>query len=88
MRVWHTLGTSPLEALLPSVSGWESTPWEGTLDVGETLMVTVPLRAWTWKLPVRVDAILEDNAGQRWERRLWLNVEPWQCYLPVIYKQR
>ncbi|MFN2284776.1 MAG: hypothetical protein ACK2UQ_10170, partial [Anaerolineae bacterium] len=88
MRVWHTLGTSSPEALLPSVSGWESTPWEGTLDVGETLMVTVPLRAWTWKLPVRVDAILEDNAGQRWERRLWLNVEPWQCYLPVIYKQR
>jgi hypothetical protein len=51
-------------------------------------MVTVPLRAWTWKLPVRVDALLEDNAGQRWERRLWLNVEPWQCYLPVIYKQK
>ncbi|MBN2391940.1 MAG: DUF11 domain-containing protein, partial [Anaerolineae bacterium] len=88
MQVWHTLGTSPLEALLPSARGWESTVWEGTLDVGETLMVTIPMRAWTWELPVRVDAILEDNAGQRWERRLWLNVGPWQCYLPVVYKQR
>ncbi len=88
MQAWLTSGTSPATATLPPASGWGLTVWEGALGVGETHVLSVPLRAWSWEQPIRVDAILEDNAGQRWERRLWLNVEPWQCYLPVIYKSR
>lgn len=88
MQAWFTAGTSPITATLPSENGWGMTAWEDALDIGETHMLSVPLRVWTWNQPVRVDAILEDGAGQRWERRLWLNVEPWRCYLPVIHKSR
>jgi len=88
VKVWFSPGISPLSTTLPIENEWELTVWEGALNSGETRMLTVPLRAWTLAQPVRVDTILEDGAGQRWERRLWLNVEPWQCYLPVIYKSR
>ncbi len=88
MQAWLTVGTSPDTAKLPATGGWGLKVWEGALGVGDTQVLSVPLYAWTWERPIRVDAILEDGAGQRWERRLWLNVEPWQCYLPVIYKSR
>lgn len=88
MQAWFTVGTSPITATLPSENGWGMTAWEDALDVGETHVLSVPLRVWTWDQPVRVDAILEDGAGQRWERRLWLNVEPWRCYLPIIHRSR
>ncbi|MGC9393530.1 MAG: S8 family serine peptidase [Anaerolineae bacterium] len=85
LQIWHTQN---MMLIPPSESGWEASTWEGTLDVGETLVFTPLLYTWRWGEPIRVDAILEDGAGQRWERRLWLNVETWQCYLPVIHKRR
>lgn len=88
MQAWLTSGVSPVTATLPLTNGWGLTVWEGALGVGETHALSVPFRVWSREGPVRVDAILEDGAGQRWEQRLWLNVEPWQCYLPVIYKSR
>jgi len=87
-RLWFTPGITPLSITLPIENDWDLTIWEGALGVGETHLLTVPLRAQAWEQPVRVDAILEDGAGQRWERRLWLNVEPWQCYLPVIFRSQ
>ncbi len=88
MQAWLTSGTSPVTETMPPVSGWGLTVWEGALGVEETHVLSIPLRVWSWEQPIRVDAILEDGAGQRWERRLWLNVEPWQCYLPVVYKSQ
>lgn len=86
MQAWLTPGTSPVTETLPPANGWGLTVWKGALGVGDTQVLSVPLRTWTWEQPIRVDAILEDGAGQRWERRLWLNVIPWQCYLPVVFK--
>lgn len=86
VRLWLTQESSPITATAPFTRGWGVAWWEGDLAAGETRTLTIPLRAWGWGTPLRVDAILEDGAGQRWERRLWLNVEPWQYYMPVIYK--
>ncbi len=86
-RLWLTQESAPITATLPYTQGWNVAWWTGNLGTGETRTLTMPLRAWAWETPLRVDAILEDNAGQRWEQRLWLNVEPWRLYLPVICKQ-
>ncbi|HQE93050.1 MAG TPA: S8 family serine peptidase [Anaerolineae bacterium] len=85
-RLWLTGNSSPLTATLPYTGGWSVSWWEGNLMAGATRILTVPLRAREWERPLRVDAILEDHSGQRWEQRLWLHVEPWQLYLPVILK--
>ncbi len=78
-RLWLTQESSPLTATLPYTRGWDITPcWEGNLGVGETRVLTVALRVWNWQTPLRMDAILEDGNGQRWEKRLWLRPEPWQ----------
>ncbi len=86
VRLWLTQESTPLTATLPYTRGWNVEWWAGDLAAGETRTLTIPLRAWQWDTSMRVDAILEDGTGQRWERRLWLNVEPWRCYLPVIRK--
>ncbi|HOT91203.1 MAG TPA: S8 family serine peptidase [Anaerolineae bacterium] len=87
VRLWLTRESTPLTATLPYTRGWHISWWEGNLAAGETRTLTLTLRTWQSSMPLRVDAILEDGAGQRWERRLWLKVEPWRCYLPVIYKR-
>ena len=86
VRLWATRGSTPLTASQSLTQGWGIVWWEGDLAPGETRVLTVPLRAWRWDKPLRVDAILEDNAGQRWERRRWLTVEPWVFYLPVVLR--
>ncbi|HOU12169.1 MAG TPA: S8 family serine peptidase [Anaerolineae bacterium] len=86
-RLWLTQESTPITATLPYTRGWNVAWWAGNLGAGETRTLAIPLRAWVWETPLRVDAILEDNTGQRWEQRLWLNVEPWRLYLPVICKQ-
>ena len=37
-----------------------------------------------WGVPLRLDALVEDGMGHRWEDVLWLTLDPWQSYLPVV----
>lgn len=89
VRLWGTANTTHTAStvVIPVPWGWESTLWEGDLAPAETRVLTLPLRTWAWDEPLRIDAILEDNTGQRWERRRWLNVKPWTVYLPTILRQ-
>lgn len=89
--VWMMEGLSPLTMTIPmndSPHGWNMPLWEGNLEPRATRALTVPLRARVWGGPVRVDALLSDGQGNRWEMPLWLNVIPWRFYLPKITKSQ
>lgn len=86
VTVWLMRGVSPVTATVPLTHGVESFLWTGKLTPYESMILTLPVRGWEWRNPVRVDALLEDGSAWRWERRLWLTVTPWQTYMPVVYR--
>jgi hypothetical protein len=63
--------------------------WTGPLPVGSETTLTFQLRL----PPEPVSrilygvAFLDDGVGGKWERPAWLQVRPWQAYLPVLMKQ-
>jgi hypothetical protein len=85
-HIWVTAGGRPVTASTPLPWGWGRVWWEGDLAPGETRMLTLPLQAGTSPHPLRVDAILEAAAGQRWERRRWLTVQLRDVYLPYVLR--
>jgi hypothetical protein len=87
--VWMMEGVSPVTATLPMTDmphGWAFPWWTGNLEPYGAHTLTLPLHVWAWEGPVRVDAMLSDESGGRWELPLWLNVMPWSFYLPLITK--
>lgn len=84
--LWLMPQLSPLTATVPPTLGTALPLWGGALLPGESRPLTVTLRAWRWDLPLRVDALLADGAGQRWERSLWLAIPPWRAYLPLVLR--
>ncbi|MBN1873312.1 MAG: S8 family serine peptidase [Anaerolineae bacterium] len=85
--LWLMKGLTPITVTLPPTHGYQVALWTGNLSPGATHYLTVPIRAWSQKTPLRIDAILQDGIGQRWERRQWLDIVPWQIYLPILIKQ-
>ena len=89
VSVWMMQGFASITATLPPTRGMALAVWEGSLAPGATHTVRVSLRAWYARVPLRVDALLEDRAtGERWEKRLWLSVTDWLVYLPVILQMK
>jgi subtilisin family serine protease len=85
--VWIMEGFSPLTVTPPVteiVHGWSLPWWTGELGSWGTHTLTLPLRAWILESPVRIDALLSDERGNRWELPLWINVVPRRFYLPLI----
>jgi hypothetical protein len=62
--------------------------WQGSLDVGQSVTVTYQTTAPnTLKGEFMLtEALLSDGAGGAWERTAWIEVEPYQFYLPLIFK--
>jgi hypothetical protein len=80
-------GLSPITAtafLTESPHGWSLPLWQGYLEAGERYTLTVPVQAWAWQEPVRVDALLSNDQGDWWDRSLWLNVIANSFYLPLL----
>lgn len=65
------------------------TSWEGPLDVGQSITITYQMNAPATLKDESVlsEALLRDGAGGAWERTAWIKVEPYQSYLPLMFKQ-
>ncbi len=85
VALWLQAGLAPITATQPEV-GLRLPLWEGSLVPGETRVLTLPLRPWRYAPPLRVDALLSDGTGRRWERSLWLEVASRRAYLPMVLK--
>lgn len=89
---WATAGaTRTITSTMPfdyyyTRQGWGSLLWEGEIAAGSTQWVTLPLRAYWVDQEIRVDALVEDGTGQRWEMRQWWRVTPREVYLPVVMR--
>ncbi|MGC9358715.1 MAG: hypothetical protein ACP5GX_12640, partial [Anaerolineae bacterium] len=83
-QIWLMPELAPITATLPPTRGTSLTLWEGGLPSGVTRTFSIAVRPWKGNGPVRVDALLDDGTGQRWTRSLWLEVPPWQLYMPII----
>ncbi len=92
VRSWATDGTTgEITATIPEDyyyirQGWSELLWEGEIAPESTKLITLPLRAYRVDQEVRVDAIVEDGAGQRWEMRQWWRITPREVYLPVVMR--
>ena len=92
VRSWATDGTTrTITSSIPfdyyyTRQGWSELLWEGEIAPGSTRLLTLPLRAYESDRQIRVDALIEDGAGQRWEVRQWWEVAPWEVYLPVVVR--
>ncbi len=86
VRLWLSPGLAPITATLQPTTGTSLPWWSGTLAPGATRELTIAVRPWRWEPPLRLDALLDDGTGRRWERALWLAVDPHSLYLPLIYK--
>jgi hypothetical protein len=92
VRSWATDGTTrTITSTIPFEyyylwRGWSELLWEGEIAPGSTRLVTLPLRAYESDRPIRVDALIEDGTGQRWEVRQWWEVAPREVYLPVVMR--
>jgi len=62
--------------------------WRGELAAGEGIILTyqVSVPAEPLHPPVYSAALLEDGAGGAWERQAWVLWNPWQLYLPAVYR--
>ncbi len=86
--VWLMPYLSPLTATVAPTQGTALAAWwTGALAPEESRPLTLTLRAWTWQLPLRVDALLADGTGQRWERSQWVAIPPWEVYLPLVLRR-
>ena len=86
VSVWVMRGGAPLTATLPLTHGWHAILWEGALPAGTSRTLTLPVQGWDWTRPFRVDALLQSEAGRRWESSYWVNVTPWTRYLPLVFR--
>jgi uncharacterized repeat protein (TIGR01451 family) len=76
----------PLDS--PLITG-SVTSWEGPLDVGQSVTLTYRMNAPATLTggSMLSEALLRDGAGGAWERMAWVEVEPYQAYLPLVFKQ-
>jgi len=86
VQIWMVAGLAPITATLQPTLGTSLLLWQGSLAPGQSLPLTFSVRPWAWTVPLRVDALLSDGTGMRWERRAWLRSLPEQRYMPVVYK--
>jgi hypothetical protein len=86
--LWLNPGVAPLTATVAPTQGMPLPLWAGTLGPGEGRPISVPLRPWRYGDRLRVDALLSDGTGRRWERVLWLEAAPLQAYMPLIVRER
>ncbi len=85
--VWLMEGIAPLTQTLPPTRGiLLPSLWEGELKSGEIYTVAVPVRAWIGRIPLRVDALLEETNKTRWEKRQWLVFATRKVYLPLTLR--
>jgi hypothetical protein len=65
------------------------TGWQGRLDVGQSVTLTHQVTAPDTSSGVSMltEVLLWDGAGGAWERVAWVKVEPYQAYLPLVFKQ-
>ncbi len=82
---WLSPGLAPLTVTVQPTRGWPL-KWDFVLTAGEPTIITLPLRAWTIRQPLRLDVVLESN-GRRWDLRTWLGVVPWRIYLPLVLRR-
>ncbi len=62
----------------PAADTWWGLPvWSGTVNPQEQQLLTVPVRRTG--TPPRLDALIDDGAGNRWERSLWVTFAPWRA---------
>jgi len=88
VSLWLMRGTAPITASEPPTHGLALGGWSGTLGPGEQQTIALPIRTWNWDRLVRLNALLDDGMGHRWEERLWLVTEPWRQYFPVVRRAR
>ena len=64
------------------------TRWQGRLDVGQSVTLTYQVNApgTTSAESMLTEALLWDGVGGAWERMAWVKVEPYQAYLPLVFK--
>ncbi len=86
VRLWVTEGFAPITATRQTTMSWGLNWWKGDLAPGSQLPLSVGLVPQDFRNPVRVDALIEDGMGQRWERRLWLEIEPRRAYFPIVLR--
>ncbi len=87
-RIWMMRGLSPLTVTVPPTRGMEFGWWKGDLKAGERLTLAMPIYLWNVDPLGRVDALLQDKAGQRWEKRLWLSANASRIFLPLVWRMR
>lgn len=86
--LWLNPGVAPLTVTVAPTRGTPLPLWSGALGPGESRRVSVPLRPWRYGDRLRVDALLSDGTGRRWERVLWLEADPLRAYMPLVVRKR
>jgi len=66
----------------------ETVRWTGSLSTGGQVTLTYQLTLPTSPThpPLYSVAFLEDGTGGTWERSRWLLLDPWEAYLPMVYR--
>jgi uncharacterized repeat protein (TIGR01451 family) len=64
------------------------TGWQGRLDVGQSVTLTYQVKAPDTSSgeSMLTEALLWDGTGGALERIAWVKVEPYQAYLPLVFK--
>lgn len=88
VSLWMMQGVGPVTATLPMTRGMELAVWTGTLGPQEQRLLTIAAKGGVWDTPVRLDALIHNNDGDRWERSLWITFAPWRSYLPTVMRGR
>ncbi len=86
VSLWVMEGGAPITANAPLTHGWTLSWWQGSLPAETSRTLTLPIQGWDWAQPFRVDALMQDDEGRRWESSDWLTLAPQTCYLPLIFK--
>jgi uncharacterized repeat protein (TIGR01451 family) len=86
VSLWVMEGGAPITATSPLTHGWTHPWWQGALPAGTTHTLTLPVQSWDWHQSFRVDALIENGNGRRWEASDWLTLAPQTYYFPLIFK--
>lgn len=86
VSVWVMEGGAPPTLTGPLTYGLGFSWWQGSLPAGMTRTLTLPIQGWDWEQPFRIDALMQNGEGRRWESSYWLQLSPWTHYLPLILK--
>ena len=84
LSFWMMAGLGPITATQPLTQGISLAGWDGALQPNESRAVEIAVQGGVWRRQVRIDALLTDSAGHRWEDALWLTFDPWRSHMPVI----